>query len=443
MAFFTEIHTLKVAFLTLGCKVNQYETDAMKEQFKRAGAKIVSFRDKADVYIINTCSVTNVADKKSRQMLHRAKKKNPQSMVVAVGCYVQAAKEKLKEDSFVDLIVGNNKKKDIVSIVADYLDHQQRSDHVLDIHHVNEFEEMGISHIEGHTRAYIKVQDGCNQFCSYCIIPYARGRVRSRKLDDVILEIKHLVQQGIKEFVLTGIHLSSYGVDQEDMNLLSLIQEVAKIQGVLRIRLGSLEPGIITEEFVQEIVKIPQLCPHFHLSLQSACNDTLKRMNRKYTIEEYKDKCNLLRKYYDFPAITTDVIVGFPGETEEEFAITKRNLEELNLYEIHVFKYSKRKGTRAETMPNQVDDSKKHQRSQELLEMTGRQKSDYEKKLCGETASVLLEETVEIDGIVYYTGHTMNYVKIGVIGKYLSSNQLVEAIITDYSAKDFLIAKSV
>ncbi|MDO4170254.1 MAG: tRNA (N(6)-L-threonylcarbamoyladenosine(37)-C(2))-methylthiotransferase MtaB [Lachnospiraceae bacterium] len=443
MAFFTEIHTLKVAFLTLGCKVNQYETDAMKEQFKRAGAKIVSFRDKADVYIINTCSVTNVADKKSRQMLHRAKKKNPQSMVVAVGCYVQAAKEKLKEDSFVDLIVGNNKKKDIVSIVADYLDHQQRSDHVLDIHHVNEFEEMGISHIEGHTRAYIKVQDGCNQFCSYCIIPYARGRVRSRKLDDVILEIKHLVQQGIKEFVLTGIHLSSYGVDQEDMNLLSLIQEVAKIQGVLRIRLGSLEPGIITEEFVQEIVKIPQLCPHFHLSLQSACNDTLKRMNRKYTIEEYKDKCNLLRKYYDFPAITTDVIVGFPGETEEEFAITKRNLEELNLYEIHVFKYSKRKGTRAETMPNQVDDSKKHQRSQELLEMTGRQKSDYEKKLCGETVSVLLEETVEIDGIVYYTGHTMNYVKIGVIGKYLSSNQLVEAIITDYSAKDFLIAKSV
>lgn len=443
MAFFTEIHTLKVAFLTLGCKVNQYETDAMKEQFKRAGAKIVSFRDKADVYIINTCSVTNVADKKSRQMLHRAKKKNPQSMVVAVGCYVQAAKEKLKEDSFVDLIVGNNKKKDIVSIVADYLDHQQRSDHVLDIHHVNEFEEMGISHIEGHTRAYIKVQDGCNQFCSYCIIPYARGRVRSRKLDDVILEIKHLVQQGIKEFVLTGIHLSSYGVDQEDMNLLSLIQEVAKIQGVLRIRLGSLEPGIITEEFVQEIVKIPQLCPHFHLSLQSACNDTLKRMNRKYTIEEYKDKCNLLRKYYDFPAITTDVIVGFPGETEEEFAITKRNLEELNLYEIHVFKYSKRKGTRAETMPNQVDDSKKHQRSQELLEMTGRQKSDYEKKLCGETVSVLLEETVEIDGIVYYTGHTMNYVKIGVIGKHLSSNQLVEAIITDYSAKDFLIAKSV
>lgn len=443
MVFFTEFHTLKVAFLTLGCKVNQYETDAMKEQFVRAGAQIVSFRDKADVYIINTCSVTNVADKKSRQMLHRAKKKNPQSVVVAVGCYVQAAEEKLKKDSFVDLIVGNNKKKDIVSIVADYMDHQQKSDHVLDIHHVNEFEEMGISHIEGHTRAYIKVQDGCNQFCSYCIIPYARGRVRSRNLNDVILEVKHLVQQGIKEFVLTGIHLSSYGVDQKDRNLLILIQEVAKIPGVLRIRLGSLEPGIITEEFVQEIVKIPQLCPHFHLSLQSACNDTLKRMNRKYTIEEYKEKCDLLRKYYKFPAITTDVIVGFPGETEEEFAITKENLEELNLYEIHVFKYSKRKGTRAETMPDQVDDNKKHQRSQELLEMTARQQYDYEKNLFGEKVSVLLEETIEIDGTLYYTGHTMNYVKVGVIGEQLASNQLVEAMISGFSAKNFLIAESV
>jgi threonylcarbamoyladenosine tRNA methylthiotransferase MtaB len=442
MAVFTNINTLKIAFLTLGCKVNQYETDAMKEQFQKAGAKIVPFQEAADVYIVNTCSVTNVADKKSRQMLHRAKKKNPNAIVVAAGCYVQAAAKALEQDSYVDLVVGNNKKKDIVSIVDDYFNEQTSDNTVIDINHTHEFEEMGVTHIEGHTRAYIKVQDGCNQFCSYCIIPYARGRVRSRKLQDVLTEIKNLVAQGIKEFVLTGIHLSSYGIDLEQGNLLGLIQAIAQIEGVKRIRLGSLEPGIITEEFVQGIVEIPQLCPHFHLSLQSACNDTLKRMNRKYTIEEYMEKCRLLRDYYDNPAITTDVITGFPGETKEEFEITKKHLEEINLYEIHVFKYSKRKGTRAESMPDQVPESVKHDRSMELLEMTKRQKKAFEEHLLGTVEEVLLEEEVTIEEKTYFTGHTMNYVKIGVEGSGLASNQLVMAEVTDFSDKDFLIGKS-
>jgi threonylcarbamoyladenosine tRNA methylthiotransferase MtaB len=422
--------------------VNQYETDAMKEQFQKAGAKIVPFQEAADVYIVNTCSVTNVADKKSRQMLHRAKKKNPNAIVVAAGCYVQAAAKALEQDSYVDLVVGNNKKKDIVSIVDDYFNEQTSDNTVIDINHTHEFEEMGVTHIEGHTRAYIKVQDGCNQFCSYCIIPYARGRVRSRKLQDVLTEIKNLVAQGIKEFVLTGIHLSSYGIDLEQGNLLGLIQAIAQIEGVKRIRLGSLEPGIITEEFVQGIVEIPQLCPHFHLSLQSACNDTLKRMNRKYTIEEYMEKCRLLRDYYDNPAITTDVITGFPGETKEEFEITKKHLEEINLYEIHVFKYSKRKGTRAESMPDQVPESVKHDRSMELLEMTKRQKKAFEEHLLGTVEEVLLEEEVTIEEKTYFTGHTMNYVKIGVEGSGLASNQLVMAEVTDFSDKDFLIGKS-
>ena len=357
----SERKKIKVAFLTLGCKVNQYETDAMKEQFEHAGAEITDFQDVADVYIVNTCSVTNVADKKSRQMLHRAKKKNPDALVVAAGCYVQAAKEVLEKDAFVDLVVGNNKKKDIVTIVSNYMK-DQKEETVIDIGQVHEFEEMGMSHIDGHTRAYIKVQDGCNQFCSYCIIPYARGRVRSRKPEDVVKEISLLVDQGIKEFVLTGIHLSSYGADQDGIDLLYLIREIAAIRGVERIRLGSLEPGIITEEFIQAVTQIRQFCPHFHLSLQSACNETLKRMNRRYTIEEYKQRCELIRAHFDLPVITTDVIVGFPGETEEEFLTTKRNLEQLNLYEIHVFKYSRRKGTRADRMPDQVPESVKTER---------------------------------------------------------------------------------
>lgn len=440
---FTDKNVLKVAFLTLGCKVNQYETDAMKEQFQNAGTDIVSFQDVADVYIINTCSVTNVADKKSRQMLHRAKKKNPDSIVVAAGCYVQAAADALEQDEYVDLVVGNNKKKDIVSIVKEFIYENQAKDTVIDINKTNEFEEMGMTHMEGHTRAYIKVQDGCNQFCSYCIIPYARGRVRSRKLEEVIKEITALTKQGVKEFVLTGIHLSSYGVDHKENDLLRLIEEVSKILGVQRIRLGSLEPGIITEDFVRAIVKIPQFCPHFHLSLQSACNETLKRMNRKYTIEEYMEKCDLLRKYYKHPAITTDVIVGFPGETTEEFETTRQNLEKINMYEIHVFKYSRRKGTKADTMPNQVAESIKHDRSNVLLEMTRRQKQEFEEQLLGQTTSVLLEEEIMWKENSVFTGHTMDYVKVAVMGKSLSSNQIVDVKIEGFTDKDFLIAKSV
>ena len=437
----SEKKKIKVAFLTLGCKVNQYETDAMKEQFEHAGAEITDFQDVADVYIVNTCSVTNVADKKSRQMLHRAKKKNPDALVVAAGCYVQAAKEVLEKDAFVDLVVGNNKKKDIVTIVSNYMK-DQKEETVIDIGQVHEFEEMGMSHIDGHTRAYIKVQDGCNQFCSYCISPYARGRVRSRKPEDVVKEISLLVDQGIKEFVLTGIHLSSYGVDQDGIDLLYLIREIAAIRGVERIRLGSLEPGIITEEFIQAVTQIRQFCPHFHLSLQSACNETLKRMNRRYTIEEYKQRCELIRAHFDLPVITTDVIVGFPGETEEEFLTTKRNLEQLNLYEIHVFKYSRRKGTRADRMPDQVPEQEKHRRSNQLLDLTKAQKRAFEEHLIGQEEEVLLEEPVSVNGTTYFTGYTKNYVKIGVEGEGLGSNQIVRAKVLDYSDKDFLIAKS-
>ena len=317
----------------------------------------------------------------------------------------------------------------------------QKEETVIDIGQVHEFEEMGMSHIDGHTRAYIKVQDGCNQFCSYCIIPYARGRVRSRKPEDVVKEISLLVDQGIKEFVLTGIHLSSYGVDQDGIDLLYLIREIAAIRGVERIRLGSLEPGIITEEFIQAVTQIRQFCPHFHLSLQSACNETLKRMNRRYTIEEYKQRCELIRAHFDLPVITTDVIVGFPGETEEEFLTTKRNLEQLNLYEIHVFKYSRRKGTRADRMPDQVPEQEKHRRSNQLLDLTKAQKRAFEEHLIGQEEEVLLEEPVSVNGTTYFTGYTKNYVKIGVEGEGLGSNQIVRAKVLDYSDKDFLIAK--
>lgn len=442
MTVFNQTPKLRIALLTLGCKVNQYETDAMKERLEIAGARIVGFGEAADVYIVNTCSVTNVADKKSRQMLHRAKRKNPESVIIAAGCYVQAAKEELEKDPLIDIIIGNNRKKEIVSVLDNYFRTMQKASKVIDINHTSEFEEMGMGHIEGHTRAYIKVQDGCNQFCSYCIIPYTRGRVRSRSLLEVKKEIIRLTAHGYKEFVLTGIHLSSYGIDLEDgTNLLTLIQTIGMIKGVERIRLGSLEPRIITEEFVRQVKEIPAFCPHFHLSLQNACNGTLKRMNRKYTIEEYMEKCELLRKYFDHPAITTDVIVGFPGETEEEFSETVKNLEIINLYEMHVFKYSRRKGTRAEKMTDQVDEQIKNKRSMVLLEMTRRQKKEYEEALLGAIEQVLLEEAVEADGTVYYTGHTKRYVKIGVLGEHLTSNQLVDVKIQGFSEKGFLIAE--
>ena len=332
----------KAALHNLGCKVNAYETEAMQQMLEQAGYEIVPFDEKADLYIVNTCTVTNIADRKSRQMLHRAKKQNPEALVVAAGCYVQAAEEELKADGAVDLLIGNNRKKDLLSILEAY-EAGVEEDAVIDIGRTKEYESLFVTQTAEHTRAYVKVQDGCNQFCSYCIIPYARGRVRSRRREEVCEEIRKLAQAGYQEVVLTGIHLSSYGLDMEGENLLSLIASVHEIEGIRRIRLGSLEPRIITEEFAKALAGMEKICPHFHLSLQSGCDATLKRMNRRYTAKEYKEACELLRRVFDRPALTTDVIVGFPGETEEEFNQTLSFLREIRRFETHVFKYSRRR----------------------------------------------------------------------------------------------------
>ena len=357
----------KAALHNLGCKVNAYETEAMQELLEQNGYEIVPFKEGADVYIINTCTVTNVADRKSRQMLHKARKMNPDAVVVATGCYVQARGEDI--DPCVDIVVGNNKKKDLIAILDEYYNAQHKvKKELLDINHEKEYEEMQVTHTAEHTRAYIKVQDGCNQFCSYCIIPYARGRVRSRNLEHVLEEVRTLAASGYKEVVLTGIHLSSYGIDTGE-SLLELIQKVHEIDGIKRIRLGSLEPRIITEEFASSIAVLPKMCPHFHLSLQSGCNATLKRMNRRYSAEEYMEKCDLLRKYFHNPALTTDVIVGFPGETQEEFAESMDFVDRVNFYETHIFKYSRRAGTKAAVMPDQIPEEIKSERSAKMIEL--------------------------------------------------------------------------
>ncbi len=407
---------LRAAFLTLGCKVNQYETDAMRELLEAAGYAIVEFKEQADVYIINTCSVTNMADRKSRQMIHRARKKNPDAVIVAAGCYVQAAEEKLKAKETADVLIGNNKKQDIVRILGEYFKKRERTSEVLDISCTNEYESLTIHKVSEHTRAYIKIQDGCNQFCSYCIIPYTRGRIRSKNPEEVVQEIRVLAREGYREVVLTGIHLSSYGMDfeEKDVNLLNIIRKVQKIDGIDRIRLGSLEPRIITEEFARELKKCDKVCPHFHLSLQSGCDETLKRMNRKYTTEEYRKALSVLRETFEHPALTTDVIVGFAGETEEEFEKTRAYLEEINLYEMHIFKYSVRKGTRAEKMSGQVPEDIKTKRSAVLLSMAERHKKNFEQWYIGKEEKVLLEEMVEIDGTKYMQGHTERYVKVVV-----------------------------
>ena len=434
-----------VATLTLGCKVNQYETDAVQQLLQDAGYEIVEFQEGADIYLVNTCSVTNMADKKSRQMLHRAKKMNIQSVVIAMGCYVQSAAEELMKDPYVDLVIGNNKKKEIVSILSEYFKNYEKHQEVIEIDEVDEYEEMGIHQVSEHTRAYIKVQDGCNQFCSYCIIPFTRGRIRSRKLEDIIQEVEKLAQNGYREFVLTGIHLSSYGKDFEEKEqlLLTLVQEVAKIEGVSRVRLGSLEPRIITEEFVRTLVQIEEFCPHFHLSLQSGCDSTLKRMNRHYSCEEYKNSCDLIRSVFDRPAITTDIIVGFPAETEEEFEETRKYLEELSLYEMHVFKFSRRKGTKADRMLDQIPEQEKTKRSQILLEMTKRQKEAYENQFIGEEVDVLLEETYDENGISYFVGHTKRYQKVAVKGNNLQSNTIIKVKIEDRLPSGLLVGNCI
>ena len=406
----------KAALHNLGCKVNSYETEAMQQLLEAAWYQIVDFEEKADVYIINTCSVTNVADKKSRQMLHRAKAKNPEALVVAAGCYAQAAGEKLLEDTAIDLVIGNNKKAELVQLLEERLAGQEPQDAVIDISATQEYEALRIERQADHTRAFIKVQDGCNQFCSYCIIPYTRGRVRSRRPEDVEKEVRDLAEKGYQEIVLTGIHLSSYGTDfkEEHQDLLELTKQLHQISGVKRIRFGSLEPRLITEEFARELSAMEKICPHFHLSLQSGCDATLKRMNRHYTCEDYLYRCGILRKYFEDPAITTDVIVGFPGETDEEFAETKKFLEKVHFYEMHVFKYSRRAGTRADRMPDQVPEPVKTKRSAELLALEKEMSKAYRASFLGRETEVLLEEPVEIGGVRYMVGHTKEYVKAAV-----------------------------
>ena len=432
----------KAAFHNLGCKVNSYETEAMQQLLEDAGYEIVPFREGADVYIINTCSVTNVADRKSRQMLHRAKKMNPSAAVVAVGCYVQAAGAELKKDEAVDLIVGNNQKKDLVQILDDYFADHENSGEILDIGHSQEYEDLHIRRIADHTRDFIKVQDGCNQFCSYCIIPYTRGRVRSRRPEDIEHEVRGIAEAGYKEIVLTGIHLSSYGVDFKDEqkeNLLTLIKRLDQIPGIERLRLGSLEPRIVTREFAKELARLRTICPHFHLSLQSGCDATLKRMNRRYNAAEYQACCEILREEFDNPAITTDVIVGFPGETEEEFAETERFLKAIHFYEMHIFKYSRRAGTRAADMPDQVSEGTKSVRSDILLALEKQQSLEYRGRFLGTEEEILLEEQIEIDGTKYMMGHTRQYVKGAVPYEEGLKNKTVKGIFTKALNEEVLL----
>lgn len=401
------------ALHNLGCKVNAYETEAMKQQLEAAGYDIVEFGQRADVYVINTCTVTNVADKKSRQMLHRAKRQNPEAVVVAAGCFTQASADYLRREGIADILVGNNQKGRLVSLLEEYEEKGNRTEAILDLSHETKYEDMGLSTTLGHTRAFIKIQDGCNQFCSYCIIPYARGRMRSRRPEDILREIRGLVERGYQEAVLTGIHLSSYGMDFKDgqANLLTVLRQLQEIPGLRRIRLSSLEPRIITRDFVRELRALDKVCPHFHLSLQSGCDETLRRMNRHYTAAEYMEKCRLLRDAYVHPAITTDVITGFPGETEEEFLQTRRFVEQVGFYEMHIFPYSARKGTRAETMPAQVPETVKKERSAELLALTRKMSRQFREYYRGREMEVLLEEEAEIGGRRYMAGHTKEYVR--------------------------------
>lgn len=430
----------KAALHNLGCKVNAYETEAMQHLLEEAGYEIVPFTQKADVYVINTCSVTNMADRKSRQMLHKAKKNNPDSIVVATGCYVQTSEKEVLNDLSVDIVIGNDRKHDLVRLLEEYsLD--SVNDTVDDINDgKHDFEELFIDQTKEHTRAFIKVQDGCNQFCSYCIIPYARGRVRSRRFENVIAEVERLAANGFKEVVLTGIHLSSYGVDfEEATGLLELIQAVNAVKGIERIRLGSLEPKIVTEHFASELSKLDKICPHFHLSLQSGCDATLKRMNRKYTTKEYERGCELLRKYFVHPAITTDVIVGFPGETEEEFEQTKAYLEHIHFYEMHIFKYSKRKGTRAAVMPDQIDEQIKAARSEKLIALGQDMSKEFRKFYIGKNEEVLFEEKAVIGDKEYFVGYTKEYVKVAKETDENLENQIVSGRISGMLTDEILL----
>ena len=415
------IRNLKIALHNLGCKVNNYEMDVMAQKIKEAGGKIVPFGEKADIYIINTCTVTNIADRKSRQMLHKAKKENPDSVVVAVGCYVETGIDGVKKDECIDLAVGNNKKSEIVEILDEFLEIRNETDDktlggtsIIDINKTSEYEDMTLNELPGRTRAYIKIQDGCNQFCTYCVIPYARGRIRSRDMEEILSEIKGLVQKGCKEVVLTGIHISSYGVDKGQSAVIDLVEKINDIEGLERVRLSSLEPRIITKENAKRLGALDKLCPHFHLSLQSGSDSVLKRMNRHYTAADFKNGVEYLREVFGDPAITTDIIVGFPGETEEEFEECRKFVEDINFYEIHVFKYSPRKGTVAAGMKEQLTDRQKSERSDVLLDLTKAQSKSYREGFLGKELSVLWEDTEEINKITYVIGHTDRYVRVAV-----------------------------
>ena len=450
-----------VAFHTLGCKVNTYETEAMQQLMESAGYRCVEFGERADVYIVNTCSVTNIADRKSRQMLHRARKMNEDAIVVAAGCYVESAKNKIDEDLSIDIIVGNNNKNDIVNIINEYLQDKIKNKFIIDINKETEYEEFNISKINDHTRAFIKVQDGCNQFCSYCIIPFTRGRVRSRKMENIIDEVKSLSASGYKEIVLTGIHLSSYGVDflDESYNkrmekltqteesdeefvtkneLLCLIENIANIEGIERVRIGSLEPRIIQENFIKSLSKIDKFCPHFHLSLQSGCDKTLKSMNRKYTADEFYEGGKLIRKYFASPAITTDIIVGFPGETKKDFEESKTFVEKVKFYETHIFPYSIREGTKAANMP-QVDGNEKVRRANILNEINLKNQKEFRTLRIGKEDELLCEEIFIKDGIEYFTGYTKEYVKVAVLNSDLKTNDIVSGRIVNFLTDDILL----
>lgn len=433
----------KAALHNLGCKVNAYETEAMAQLLEKAGYEIVPFDKRADVYVINTCSVTNMADRKSRQMIHRAKAKNPDAVVVAAGCFVQKPDCTLGGDQDVDLIIGNDRKHELVELLEKVIERRipagESNMFRRDINdRQEEFECFTLEKPQEHTRAFLKVQDGCNQFCSYCIIPYLRGRVRSKAAEAVVEEVRLLAGNGCREIVLTGIHLSSYGLDRED-TLLHLIRLVHEVDGIERIRLGSLEPRIVTEEFVRELSALPKICPHFHLSLQSGCDGTLRRMNRRYDTEEYREGCRLLRKYFEHPAITTDVIVGFPGETQEEFDETERFLQEIRFYEMHIFKYSVRKGTRAETMPMQIPEPVKAERSAQLIALGESMSSEFRSYYLGSCQEALLEETHEIDGHVYFTGYTKEYVKVAVSAAGHKPNDIVKGILVKQLTEEILL----
>ena len=433
-----------VALHNLGCKVNSYEMDVMQQRLQDRGYKIVPFDAAADIYIINTCTVTNIADRKSRQMIHRARRCNPDAVVVAVGCYVQTAAGEALEDGTVDIAVGNNRKKDIVSIIEEYLKtREQPRVEKIDINNTREYEEMQLTRTAEHTRAYIKIQDGCNQFCSYCIIPYARGRVRSRAEEDILQEVRGIVATGYREIVLTGIHISSYGLDRGGPELLQLIRKLHEIDGLKRIRLGSLEPRIVTEQFARQLSALPGLCPHFHLSLQSGSDAVLGRMNRHYTAGEYFQTTEILRNCFRDPAITTDVIVGFPGETEEEFRETEAFVRKVNFYEMHIFKYSRRQGTRAAMMEGQLTEAEKGRRSAVLAQVEEEMSRSYRAGWLNRETGVLFEEKKQVAGGTYWIGHTPQYVKVAMeAGENADlSGKIVRGTPVGFLTEDILLLK--